>query len=99
MGRGNRLQVRLSSRDRQQFDELLSGGLQPVHTVMRALALRQSDQGQSTLAVGTNLGLSAKAAWRLLNVDRRGQDGGVFLRHGIPAMYKAIIPWKISIAQ
>jgi hypothetical protein len=49
----------LSRRDRQQPDELLSGGLQPVRTVLRALALWQMDDGQSTPAVGVSLGLSA----------------------------------------
>jgi hypothetical protein len=73
MGRGNKLQIRLSSRDRQQLDELLSGGLQPVRTVVRALALRQLDQGQSTPVVGANLGLSAKAVWQI--GKRYGQDG------------------------
>ena len=43
------------------WDELLSGGLQPVRTVLRALALRQMDDGQSTPAVGVSLWLSAKA--------------------------------------
>jgi len=73
MGRGNKLQVKLSSRDRQQLEELLSGGLQPVRTVLRALALRQMDLGQSTPAVGANLGLSAKAVWQI--GKRYGQDG------------------------
>src|SRR5208283_2427379 len=39
MGRG--LCLELSRRDRTQLDELLRGGLQPVRTVLRALALRQ----------------------------------------------------------
>ena len=45
MGRGIRLKIKLSARDRQRLDELLSGGLQSVRTVLRALALRQMDQG------------------------------------------------------
>jgi hypothetical protein len=73
MGRGNRLQIRLSSRDRQQLDELLSGGLQPVRTVVHSLALRQLDHGQSTPVVGASLGLSAKAVWQI--GKRYGQDG------------------------
>jgi hypothetical protein len=32
--------VRLSKQDRQEINRLLSGGLQPVRTVLRALALR-----------------------------------------------------------
>ena len=52
MGRGVRFQIKLSARDRRQLDELLSGGLQSVRTTLRALALRQMDQGQSTPVVG-----------------------------------------------
>jgi hypothetical protein len=58
MGRGIRFQVKLSTRDSQQLDELLRGGLQAVRTTLRALVLRQMDQGQSTPAVGATLGLS-----------------------------------------
>jgi hypothetical protein len=65
MSRGIRLQVELKTRDLQQVEQLLSGGLQSVRTTLRALALRQLDQGQSTPAVGTNLGLSAKAVWQI----------------------------------
>jgi hypothetical protein len=60
MSRGVRFQIKLSARDRGQLDELLSGRLQSVRTTLRALALRQLDRGQSTPAVGANLGLSAK---------------------------------------
>ena len=72
MGRG--LCLELSRRDRQQLDELLRGGLQPVRTVLRALALRQMDDGQCTPAVGVSLGLSAKAVWQ---IAKRYQEGGL----------------------
>src|ERR1035441_4679400 len=72
MGRG--LCLELSRRDRHRLDELLSGGLQPVRTVLRALALRQMDDGQSTPAVGVSLGLSAKAVWQ---IAKRYQQGGL----------------------
>src|ERR1035437_7022860 len=62
MSRGKRLEIELKPRDRQPVEKLLGGGLQAVRTILRALALRQMDQGQSTPAVGANLGLSAKAA-------------------------------------
>jgi transposase len=71
---GRRLSIGLSKRDRQQVDSLLSGGLQPVRTVLRALALRQMDEGQSTPAVGASLGLSAKAVWQ---IGKRYQQGGL----------------------
>ena len=73
MGRGKALRIQLSRRDRQQLDELLSGGLQPVRTVLRALALRQMDTGQATPAVAVSLGLSAKAVWQ---IGKRYQQGG-----------------------
>jgi transposase len=74
MSRGVRFQIKLSARDRGQLDELLSGGLQSVRTTLRALALRQMDQGQSTPAVGANLGLSAKAVWQ---IGKRYIEGGL----------------------
>ena len=74
MGRGKALRVQLSRRDRQQLDQLLSGGLQPVRTVLRALALRQMDTGQATPAVAVSLGLSAKAVWQ---IGKRYQQGGL----------------------
>src|ERR1035441_2347138 len=74
MSRGKRLEIELKPRDRQQVEKLLGGGLQAVRTTLRALALRQMDQGQSTPAVGANLGLSAKAVWQ---IGRRYIDGGL----------------------
>jgi transposase len=74
MGRGKALRIKLSRRDRQQLDELLSGGLRPVRTVLRALALRQMDTGQSTPAAAASLGLSAKAVWQ---IGKRYQQGGL----------------------
>jgi hypothetical protein len=74
LGRGIRLQIELKQRDRQQVEQLLSSGLQAVRTTLRALALRQMDQGQSTPAVVTNLGLSAKTAWK---IGKRYLDGGL----------------------
>ena len=74
MGRGKRLEISLTSKDRQQLEQLLGGGLQSVRTVIRALALLQMDQGQSTPAVGANLMLSAKAVWQ---IGKRYQQGGI----------------------
>jgi len=45
-----------------------------VRTTLRALALRQMDQGLSTPAVGVNLGLSAKAVW---HIGKRYIDAGL----------------------
>src|SRR5208337_1747444 len=74
MGRGKALRIQLSRRDRQQLDRLLSGGLQPVRTVLRALALRQMHTGQSTPAAAAGPGLSAKAVWQ---IGKRYQQGGL----------------------
>jgi hypothetical protein len=59
---------------RQQIDQLLGGGLQRVRTTLHGLALPQLDKGQSTPAVGANLGLSAKAVWQ---IGKRYLDGGL----------------------
>jgi hypothetical protein len=48
MGWHNRLQIQLSRQERRQIDELLSGGVQPVRVVIRALVLRQMDDGRSS---------------------------------------------------
>ena len=74
MSRGKPLEIELKPRDRQQIDLLLGGGVQAVRTTLRAMALRQMDQGQSTPIVGATLGLSAKAVWQ---IGKRYIDGGL----------------------
>ena len=74
MSRGKPLEIELKPRDRQQIDLLLGGGVQSVRTTLRAMALRQMDQGQSTPIVGATLGLSAKAVWQ---IGKRYIDGGL----------------------
>jgi putative transposase len=74
MGRGERLEITLTPKDRQQIEQLLGRGVQSVRTVIRALALLQMDQGQSTPAVAVNLMLSAKAVWQ---IGKRYQQGGI----------------------
>ncbi len=74
MGRGKRLEIRLTPKDRQRLEQLVGSGLQAVRTVRRALALLQLDQGQSTPGVGSNLMLSAKAVWQ---IGKRYQEGGM----------------------
>jgi len=46
----------LSKPEQQQLDKLLSGGLQPVRTVLRALVLRQLGDGQTIRKVASNVG-------------------------------------------
>jgi putative transposase len=74
MGRGKRLEIALTAKDRQLVEQLLSSGLQAVRTVKRALALQQMDRGLATPAVALSLGLSAKAVWQ---IGKRYQQGGL----------------------
>ncbi len=74
MGWHNRLQIRLSRQEREQIDELLSGGVQPVRVVIRALVLRQMDDGRSTVEAGAGVGASAKVAWA---IGKRYLEGGL----------------------
>ena len=52
MKKTKEFQIRLSKQERQELRLLLSGGVQPVRTVMRAMALRQLAEGQSIRTVG-----------------------------------------------
>ena len=65
MGWRDGIGIQLSRANRKQVGELLRGGVQPVRTVIRALALRQMDQGRSTVQAGAAVGISAKAAWQI----------------------------------
>jgi putative transposase len=68
------IQVRLANSEQQQLDKLLSGGLQPVRTVLRALVLRQLADGQAIRKVARNLGLTPKTVWL---TSQRYQQGGL----------------------
>jgi transposase len=74
MGRGIRLQLSLTAGDRERIEELLSGGVQEVRTVVRALALRQLDRGLSTPEVGSLVGLAGKT---VRQIGQRYQAGGL----------------------
>ena len=45
-----------------------------MRTVIRALVLRQMDEGLSTVKAGAGMGISAKAAWE---IGKRYQEGGL----------------------
>src|SRR5713101_2550214 len=64
--------VRLSKQERQQVQRLLQSGLQPVRTVLRALALRQLADGQPIRQVAKNVGLTPKTVWLTSRRDRQG---------------------------
>ena len=74
MSKHRGLQIQLSRADRKQIEEFLSGGIQPVRTVIRALVLRQMDQGRTTVEAGDAVGISAKASWE---IGRRYLEGGL----------------------
>jgi hypothetical protein len=74
MSKRRGLQVQLSQSERRQIEELLSGGVQPVRAVIRALVLRQMDEGRTTVEAGAGVGISAKAAWE---IGKRYQEGGL----------------------
>jgi hypothetical protein len=52
----------------------MSGGLQPVRTVLRALVLRQLAEGQAIRKVARNVGLTSKTVWL---TSQRYQQGGL----------------------
>src|SRR6202051_5271817 len=69
-----RIQVRLSKSEQRQLDKLLSGGLKPVRTVLRALVLRELSDGQTIRKVARNVGLTPKTVWL---TSQRYQQGGL----------------------
>ena len=56
-----RLEVRLKKADRDLLKGMLSGGVQPVRTVLRALALQQLHQGKAAAQVAWLVPLTSKA--------------------------------------
>ena len=66
--------VRLSKQERHEINRMLSGGLQPVRTVLRALALRQLAAGQTIRKVAASVGLTPKTVWL---TSQRYQQGGL----------------------
>jgi transposase len=66
--------VRLSKQERQELGRLLQGGLQPVRTVLRALALRQLGEGKPIREVAKSVGLTPKTVWL---TSQRYRQGGL----------------------
>ena len=79
----------MSKPERQQLDELLSGGLQPVRTVLRALVLRQLADRQAIREVARNVGLTPKTVWL---TSQRFRQGGLER-----AMYERPRPGKAAV--
>jgi transposase len=69
-----RLRVRLTKGDREKLDDVLSGGIQAVRTVLRALALGHLHEGKTVSDVAANLRLTPKA---VREIGRRYEDSGL----------------------
>src|SRR6201981_1075691 len=65
---------RLSNQARQGLRRLLQSGLQPVRTVLRAVALRQWADGQPIRQVAKNVALTPKTVWL---TSQRYRQGGL----------------------
>ncbi len=74
-----RVRVRLKKGDHEKLEEVLSGGVQPVRTVLRALALSHLQDGKSTGEVAAMVRLTPKA---VRQIGRRYEDAGLE-----PALY------------
>ena len=66
--------IRLTKQEQQELRRLLQSGLQPVRTVLRALALRQLAEGQTVREVAKNVALTPKTVWL---TSQRFQQGGL----------------------
>jgi len=68
------LQIQLSSEDQEQLQTLLSGGVQPVRSILRALSLIQMVQGVSAPQIARLVPLSAQA---IRKIGHRFEEGGL----------------------
>jgi len=69
-----RVRVRLKRQDREKVNEVLGGGVQPVRTVLRALALSHLHDGKSTGEVAVMVRLTGKA---VRQIARRYENAGL----------------------
>jgi hypothetical protein len=86
--------VRLSKAEQQQLDELLSGGLQPV---LRALVLRQLEDGRAVRKVARNVGLTPKTVW-LTSQRYQARRAGAGLVRGGAAGKRSAAGWPAAAA-
>jgi putative transposase len=68
------LRIELPAKDRKQLRELLSGGVQQVRVVFRALALSQLAKGISAPRISAVVPLTPQA---IRNVAHRYETGGL----------------------
>jgi len=69
-----RLRVRLAKRDREELDDILRGGVQPVRVLLRGLALRQLHDGKAVSEVAAHVRLTPKA---IREMGRRYANAGL----------------------
>jgi transposase len=70
----HRLRVRLKKPDREKLDDVLGGGVQPVRTVLRALALSHLHEGRTVSEVASIVRLTPKA---VREIGRRYEVDGL----------------------
>ena len=83
------VQVQLAKQEQQELRRVLKAGLQPVRTVLRALALRQLAEGQTVRQVAKNLALPPKTVWL---TSQRYRQGGLER-----ALYERSRPGKAAL--
>jgi len=66
--------MQLSTEDRAKLETLLSGGIQPVRTVRRALVLLQLGEGKSSPRIAASVGVAVNT---VCEVRKRYEQGGL----------------------
>jgi len=69
-----KLKIRLKRTHKEKLQKLLTGGVQPVRVVRRALVLRQLHEGKNASQVAAAVQISAKA---VREIGRRYEHGGL----------------------
>jgi len=68
------LRIEVSTKDQKELQKLVSGGVQPVRVVLRALALLQLGKGVSAPCISAMVPLTPQA---IRKVGHRYQEGGL----------------------
>jgi putative transposase len=68
------LRIEVAKKDQKKLDKMLSGGVQQVRTVLRALSLVQLGKGVSAPRIAESLPLTPQA---IRKVGHRYEDGGL----------------------
>jgi len=66
--------MQLSAEDSRKLETLLSGGMQPLRTVRRALVLRQLGEGKRSPQVAGNVGVVVNT---VCEIRKRYEEGGL----------------------